>query len=89
MKIDMTEFVMMAGTELAVEMIRNRVAFNKNYIDFILDYAEEQCSSMYHVRSEPNAPVFYMYFEHVLDKDQMIHFSQNLTESSNDDSKYH
>jgi hypothetical protein len=89
MKIDMTEFVMLAGTELAEQMIRNRVTLNKNHIDLILDYAEEQCSSMYHVRMEPDSPVFYMYFEHKLDMDNMIIFSQNIDPATDDDSKYH
>ena len=89
MKIDMTEFVMLAGTELAVQMIRNRLTFDKNNIDIILDYAEHNCGSMYHVRVEPDAPVFYVYFEHMLDKDNVLFFSRNLAESDNDDSKYH
>ena len=85
----MTEFVMLAGTELAVQMIRNRVAFNKNHIDFILDYAEDNCCSMYHVRIETDAPVFYIYFEHMLDKDNVVLFSQNIESVTDDDSKYH
>ena len=85
----MTEFVMLAGTELAVQMIRNRVAFNKNHIDLVLDNAESLCGSLYHVRMESDAPYFYIYFESSLDKDELVYHCQNLNNEEEEGSKYH
>ena len=41
MKLDMAEFVMLAGTELAVTLIRNRITLTKDMLDEVLDFVDE------------------------------------------------
>lgn len=86
----MTEFVMLAGTELAVTMIRNRIAVSHELIDDVLDFAESYCVGMYHVRidANPEAPS-YIYFENHIDKDNVTSLCQKISAVVSSDSKYH
>lgn len=88
MKIDMTEFVMLAGTDLAVTMIRNRISIHPDMIDDVLDFAEDYCAGMFHVRSEPNS-YSYIYFENPVDRDNVVSLCQKISTYADNDSKYH
>jgi hypothetical protein len=89
MRITWEEMQLLTGTDIVVQMIRNRVAFSKNHIDLVLDNAESLCGSLYHVRMEFDAPYFYIYFESSLDKDELVHHCRNLNNEEEEGSKYH
>ena len=88
MKIDMTEFVMLAGTELAVNMIRNRIVVPADILDSVLDFVEEYATGLYHFRRDPNI-ADYIYFESHIDKDNTISFCQKISPTLPESDKYH
>jgi len=88
MKLDITEFVMLAGTELAIQMIRNRVTIEPDAIEAVMEFTEEICVGLYHIRLDPKS-YSYIYFENPVDKDNVISLCQKISSTECSDSKYH
>ena len=88
MKLDITEFVMLAGTELAIQMIRNRIAIAPDIIDTVSEFAEEMCTGLYHIRLDPNS-YSYIYFENPVDRDNILALCHKIDSADPSDSKYH
>jgi len=88
MKLDMAEFVMLAGTELAVTLIRNRITLTKDMLDEVLDFVDEYSTGFYHVRVDPTG-YSYIYFENVIDKENTVNLCHKIRPDPIKESKYH
>lgn len=74
-QLEKLEFELLAGTEFMVHLIRNRIKFtcDSDTFDAVNHYLDHFSSGNYYIRPLSNS-VVHIYFENVLDKENLILF---------------
>lgn len=80
-QLERLEFELLAGTELMVHLIRNRIRFtcDSDTFDAVYDYLDQFSLGNYYIRSVSNSMV-HIYFENVMDKENLIVFLRQYSD---------
>ncbi len=84
MQLDQVEFELLKGTEVMINMIKNRkqvVGISNDLFEDLLDYLDANAEKLFYVRSLSEKRIS-IYFESPIDKENV---TQVLRQFSNDD----
>jgi hypothetical protein len=83
-QLETLEFQLLAGTELMVHLIRNRIKFKCDTVTLeqIYEYLDQYSRGNYYIRNASNS-ITYIYFENLVDKEQLVEFLRQYSITNN------
>jgi len=85
-KLDEVEFELLGGTDFMVHLVRNSrriIGVSRDVLTSIYDYLDEHAKGLYYVRTFEGGHKVVMYFEDIMDKENLDHFLRQFFEEEN------
>lgn len=81
-KLDEVEFKLLGGTDFMVDLVRNSrrvIGISKNVLNDLYDYLDTHARGLYYVRAFDQGNKVVMYFEDVMDRENVDHFLRQFS----------
>ncbi len=85
-KLDQVEFELLGGTDFMVHLVRNSrkvIGISKDVLEQLYDYLDTHAKGLYYVRSFDSGHKVVVYFEDVIDRENVDDFLRQFSDEEN------